>query len=379
MALGFAKRKKTLKVDEIIGARSAVPAVSSRSKRQRIADQETAAKRERTGYVTHKELVQLRRLADGHHETTVTVTDASYDVWDAPVAPDVGRKTPQADPSTLAISHLPAQKPPPTLRQPPLTLAANGRPVPAVPLPGGAKSYNPSFPEYEAAYELEAAKAVAAEQARLDALAAEQARREAAERSAREAEEAEARAELSEWEEDGEEFSEWEGCASGPEEDDIVRVKKPERKTKAQRNKIKRRKEEERKRKHEEAMKRKEAQLAQVRKLAREVEKRERQKALVKAAGDDVEPEVQLDEDIPLRRKQLGRFRLPERDLELVLPDELQESLRLLRPEGNLLKERYRSLLVRGRLEARRHIPFRRRAKGKVTEKWSYKDFVLPS
>ena len=82
-------------------------------------------------------------------------------------------------------------------------------------------------------------------------------------------------------------------------------------------------------------------------------------------------------DDAVLRRRQLGKFKLPEKDLELVLPDELQDSLRLLKPEGNLLKDRYRSLLVRGKMEARRRVPFRKQARTKLTEKWSYKDFSI--
>jgi len=65
------------------------------------------------------------------------------------------------------------------------------------------------------------------------------------------------------------------------------------------------------------------------------------------------------------------------KDLELVLPDELQESLRLLKPEGNLLKDRYRSLLVRGKVESRRPISFAKKANRKATEKWTHKDFML--
>lgn len=83
------------------------------------------------------------------------------------------------------------------------------------------------------------------------------------------------------------------------------------------------------------------------------------------------------DNDEELRRRQLGRLKLPEKDLELVLPDELEDSLRRLRPEGNLLKDRYRSLLLRGKVEARRRIPFRKQAKTKLTEKWAYKDFSI--
>src|SRR5690606_12129410 len=107
-------------------------------------------------------------------------------------------------------------------------------------------------------------------------------------------------------------------------------------------------------------------------------EEREQSKALVQQqqqqGSDSDDGEIREEK---LRRKQIGKFKLPERDLELVLPDELQDSLRLLRPEGNLLKDRYRSMLVRGKVEARRHLPFRKQANRKVTEKWTYKDFVI--
>jgi Nop53 (60S ribosomal biogenesis). len=104
------------------------------------------------------------------------------------------------------------------------------------------------------------------------------------------------------------------------------------------------------------------------------VEERERQLALQKIEMSDDSEEG---DDTVLRRKQLGKFKLPEKDLELVLPDELEDSLRRLKPEGNLLKDRYRSMIVRGKLEARRKIPFRKQAKTKLTEKWTFKDFRI--
>jgi len=61
----------------------------------------------------------------------------------------------------------------------------------------------------------------------------------------------------------------------------------------------------------------------------------------------------------------------------VVLSDELQDSLRLLKPEGNLLKDRFRSMMVRGRIESRRPIAFHKQAKTKATEKWTYKDWKL--
>jgi nucleolar protein 53 len=65
---------------------------------------------------------------------------------------------------------------------------------------------------------------------------------------------------------------------------------------------------------------------------------------------------------------------LPEPDLELVLPDELKESLRLLKPEGNLVKDRFRSMLVRGKVETRKKMQHKK-AQVEYTEKWTYKDF----
>lgn len=75
----------------------------------------------------------------------------------------------------------------------------------------------------------------------------------------------------------------------------------------------------------------------------------------------------------------LMKKRVPDRSLELVLPDELQDSLRLLKPEGNLLKDRFRSVLVRGKIEARKPIQQPKRAKRTLTEKWTYKDFKIPT
>lgn len=68
---------------------------------------------------------------------------------------------------------------------------------------------------------------------------------------------------------------------------------------------------------------------------------------------------------------------IPEAPLELVLPDELQDSLRALRPEGNLLGDRFRNLLVNGKIEARKPIFQPKKPKRELTEKWSYKDWKL--
>ena len=78
-----------------------------------------------------------------------------------------------------------------------------------------------------------------------------------------------------------------------------------------------------------------------------------------------------------LRRRRLGRDPVPEAPLELVLPDELEDSLRMLKPEGNLLKDRFRSILIRGKMETRKPIQQAKKKKKTYTEKWTYKDFKV--
>ncbi|UQC89962.1 uncharacterized protein CLUP02_15493 [Colletotrichum lupini] len=383
------KPKKTLKSDEILAARSSVPAVSSRKQKR---DAETAlsktsdgllpVKRLRTDWVSHKELSRLRRVADGHQEesTALVPQEATYDLWGA--APSASSKAVAAANKTSKDNFLPAEqkaKPPKTLKHAPISLTASGRQLPAVVKPTGGYSYNPTFDDYADRLEEEGARAVAAEEARLAAEEADRIKREAVAKSAAEADAAEARAQLSEWDED----SAWEGFESGVEGDDKPTTKRPQRKTPQQRNRIKRRKEAEREAKHQLALKKKAAQAERIKEIAAEIAGRDASKsalALAKEVGegsdaDDDEEDI-VDEG-RLRRRQLGKMKLPEKDLELVLPDELQDSLRLLRPEGNLLKDRYRSLLVRGKVESRRHIPFKKQARAKLTEKWSYKDFRI--
>ncbi|PFH58815.1 hypothetical protein XA68_13183 [Ophiocordyceps unilateralis] len=359
------RAKGTLRADEIIAQRSHVPAVSARKRpADRMSDGLVAAKRQRTDWVSHKELARLKRVADGHDESSIIVKDAQYDIWDAATTPLAPENTPFLPQPQLA-------KAPKSMKRQPISLAASGKPVPAVRNPGGGHSYNPSFLDYEKRLLQEGSKAVEAEKARLAAETANKEKQEAAARSAAEAEAAEARADVSEWDED----SEWEGFQSGN-EDGKSGNKQPKRKTQAQRNSTKRRKEEERLAKEKAALKARRRQEQDIAAIAEQVEDRERSRALVKTESSD-EASDEDDGDIPLRRKQLGKFRLPEQDLALVLPDELQESLRLLKPEGNLLKDRYRSLLVRGKVESRRRIPFKKQAKRKLTEKWTFKDFAL--
>lgn len=364
-----------------------MPAVSLRKRPAKTSDGLLPVKRQRKDWVSHAELARLRKVADGEHDSPITVQDATYDIWAAPAAAPAAPTAVVKAPVPKEENFIPAEvkpKPPSTLRLKPVSLAASGKPVPAVAKPAGSYSYNPLFEEYAARLQAESEKAVEEEKKRLAREEADRLRAEAAARSAAEAEAAEARAEMSEWDED----SAWEGFETEADDDDDDEEGKPvsarkiaKRKTTVQRNRYKRRKAEEGRLKHVAAMKRRDEQAKRIREIAAEVEEREaRRAALVqaKSAGgsDESEEDVGVSE-VQLRRKKLGRAKLPEGNLELVLPDELEDSLRRLRPEGNLLKDRYRSLVVRGRLEHRKHIPFKKAANVKWTEKWSFKDFRI--
>ncbi|EON60996.1 hypothetical protein W97_00206 [Coniosporium apollinis CBS 100218] len=361
------KTHKPLKADEILAARSAIPAVDSR---KRPASRTTdgivpSSKKLKSGGVSHQELERLKRVAYGGAAASSDVVQASESASHDPWA--VEERVPDARFSFLEAKK--AIREPPTLKHAPVSLAASGKPVPAVRKPEAGRSYNPLFEDYAALISREGEKEVEAEKKRLAEA------REEAERLER-AVAAEEREHESAWESEWE--SEWEGFQSEAEEAEKLKMKRPERKTQAERNKIKRRKEAERLAVHEAGMKAKEQQQRRIRELAKEVEAKERARKQTQAlvvAGD----EVSSDEEEVLRRRQFGKVPVPQAPLEVVLEDELQDSLRLLKPEGNLLKDRYRSMLLRGRVETRRRITQAKKRKTTVTEKWSYKDWKLPT
>ncbi|CAI6276117.1 unnamed protein product [Periconia digitata] len=362
----YSKRHKPLKVDEILNKRSAVPAVSSRKRLSDFADEK---KRKKTR-VTNKDYDRLRAIAYGGDQVQKDVVEtgvtADYDPW----AVQETKKDPK-------FSFLEDKKPtrePSTLKQEPISLIKSGKAIPAVRKPEAGKSYNPNFNDWQAIIARESDKAVEAEKKRL------QEAQEEAERMERALVESDSDSDANEsaWE------SEWEGFSDGEDaESKKLKTKRPERKTPAQRNKIKRRKEAEGLAKHNAQMKAKEQQLQRIKELAKSVEEKEEARADIKRqlALLPNDPTTADDDDDAgdeeLRKRRLGKHFVPEAPLEVVLPDELQDSLRRLKPEGNLLKDRMRSMMIRGKVEARKQHPYAKKRKVTLTEKWSYKDWKL--
>ncbi|KAI1314750.1 hypothetical protein EDD11_001765 [Mortierella claussenii] len=77
--------------------------------------------------------------------------------------------------------------------------------------------------------------------------------------------------------------------------------------------------------------------------------------------------------------KRVGRFNIPKERIHVQLQDELAESLRQLKPEGNLMKDRFQSFVERNLIEPRVPVAKRRRYRLKTYEKHSYKRFDNPN
>ncbi|KAG8735676.1 hypothetical protein FRC12_017966 [Ceratobasidium sp. 428] len=71
----------------------------------------------------------------------------------------------------------------------------------------------------------------------------------------------------------------------------------------------------------------------------------------------------------------IGKHKVKEGNIDVQLGEDLAESLRELKPEGNLWRERWGSMVVRGKVEPRVRVLGERKKKTKEYEKHSYKQF----
>lgn len=283
------KKHKPLKADEIIAQRSAIPALDGRKRgNPNLTDGviQPKTKKPKSDWVSHKELLRLKQVAkDGTPNNKINNNEV-YDPW----ADDADETTAYDDPRFDFLEKPKAKVAPETLQHAPVSLAANGKPIPSVRTPQGGSSYNPVFEEWDRMLVEQGEKAVEEEQKRL----AEQKKEEEKQRLIAEAQD-----------DDGEvksdDESAWEGFESEYEKPEWLNKKRPERKTKVQRNKIKRRKEAEQKAKWEAQKAKKEAQVEQAERLAEQ----SKEKALEKQNDSDADDSEEGD-DTKLRRKAFG-------------------------------------------------------------------------
>lgn len=328
------RAEKRLKSQEILYGRSAVPALVSQHKKKDKPKSKVMKDRkkllERAGF-TDKDRFQAELERDG-----LVKAAAAADLWSAPAAP--AAKAPRAP---RRVERAPQAPVPGT---------------PAVGLPQGGQSYNPSLDDWKATILREHAKLVKDEERELKA-AEDRARIEAI------IFETEARMSAADGDSDGSDGSD--SSAEDAADATAVRlsVNPPAsqvRKTRVQRNKEKRHK-------------------RFLREIAELKEKKKFLLALQAAKADEAAAAAPAETGAAPKAKTLlrahSRHPMVAEPLAVKLSDELDDSLRRLRPEGSLLHERVRSLQARGIIEAR--VPLKRpRRRTKVVEKWSYKHFA---
>lgn len=286
----IAKKHKPLKADEIIAKRSAIPALDSRKRgNSNVTDGviEPKTKKHRKDWVTNKEMLRLKQAARDAN-ISKKGNNQLYDPWadDA----EVDDSAVVEDPKFNFLPKPKAKVAPETLKHAPISLAANGKAIPAVRMPHAGTSYNPVFEEWDRLIEEHGKEAVEAEKQRLEEELKEQEKQRLIE---------EAQGDDGEVKSDDE--SAWEGFESEYEKPEWLNKKRPERKSKTQRNKIKRRKEAERLAKWEAQKAKKESQVSRAEELLELAKQRE----LYGAHDSDADDSDEGDET-KLRRKPFG-------------------------------------------------------------------------
>ena len=357
-----AREKRKLKSQEILAHRSAVPAMQQKARSSfQLPDDSSAAKAAAAG-LPPKFKKRLRMLASRPHEGVEGETERGragrlqsdavlaekHDLWgEAP-------KTRQNDWIAPAAKD-PVHRPRSMQHEP----YAAARSMPAVSVPHPGTSYNPDFDSHEALVQTAYEKAKAAE---LD------------EQQAQEL------------------HAKWKGVTQGvplpldlpldvPEEggeddeevqDEGAAPKMPARKTAAQR--------------------RREARAKEQYTLAQQRRKERRIQGMIselpnqmKQAKRDAQTRAELVQQRRQKKEErlrsqgiagtrIGKYAVPSQRVDVQTGDELSDSLRRLRPEGNLFWDRFQSLQARGLAEARKPVlPMRQRRKLKTYDRHSFK------
>lgn len=284
------KKHKPLKADEIIAQRSAIPGLEHRKRGNGNTTDgviEPKSKKHKSDWVSRKEYMRLKQVAKDANPINKKGENEIYDPW----ADDVEESAAVEDPRYDFLEKPKPKVAPETLKHAPVSLAANGKPIPSVKMPHGGTSYNPEFEEWDRLLEEQGQQEVEAEKQRLE----EEKKQQEKQRLREEAKD-----------DDGEvksdDESAWEGFESEYEKPEWLNKKRPERKTKTQRNKIKRRKEAERQAKWEAQKAKKEAQAERVQHLVEKPQERE-----IELQNESDADEVDYGDDTKLRRKRLGK------------------------------------------------------------------------
>ncbi len=340
------KPYKVLKSTEILAQRSKAPGFSNPHKK---SDNKIDG-------VKKKEIHRLMKLAGRVQGETSSntivekdglINTNAYDVWDEPEVENDPK--PEILKKFSSNGWTKAKVAPSTLKEAPISVQEVEK------LPNAGKSYNPSLESWKSLINKEY-KTTKERDDKKQELEAQRDRVKTLLLTMDQKEEEESDDDDEEEEEEEEE-----------ENDSLsLSVNKPvvlKKKTKTQRNKQKKHQEREKLEKELKSLKKQITELQKLKVYEQEINEKEQQ----------IE---KLQQKEKKRKHKLGtRHQIMDEQLEVKLSDELTDSLRKLKSEGNLLYDTMRGLQSKGQVETRVPVGKRRRYQPKVTEKWTYKDF----
>ncbi|KAJ1301190.1 hypothetical protein OPQ81_003600 [Rhizoctonia solani] len=350
------RKHRPLKYVEMLAQRSAVPAVHSRASVPTPTPSESSkprirvstAERARFARIAHRTKNPLEAVQGRSNIPTSEAVKRSgkYDVWasEDPEEASLVRamRTPEAKEYILPIVKSHKSRAPPSA--PPSVPALTNAALPsAVTYPDAGASYNPTYEEHQ-----ELLRTAHEREAKLveDMEKAEEVRRrmEAA------------------WEKKGD------GIVEGMLVD-VGEENEEDRKTTQQRRKAARVLAEKRARANLAQKRQQLASLSTLKSLRRTVVNAQSESQ--RAAAERAEKKLAKG----LIGMRIGKHVVKEADIDFQLGEDLPESFRELKPEGNLWRDRWGSLVSRGKVEPRVPVLAARKKKTKEYEKHSYKQF----
>ncbi|XP_071161944.1 ribosome biogenesis protein NOP53-like [Mytilus edulis] len=145
-------------------------------------------------------------------------------------------------------------------------------------------------------------------------------------------------------------------------------VQREKKKTKIQRNKEKKLKQQEKLQKTDKAKKLRANEIFRLKSLKKEVKEKEKKVELKREAR------LKREAANKTKTRKIGKMKFEEPNLEIKLTGELEGSLRLLKPEGHLFEDRFKSLQKRSIIEPRVQARHTRKYKPKVFDKRSHRE-----
>lgn len=362
-----AKNLKPLKADEILARRSAIPALSARpTKKRAVSSKEEARLRKITGRTSTYTKSTAMALVEKDGFLT---SEYQYDAWGDDE--DNAETIVQEDLKYVNkhYGHGKATARPQTIDMKPEAPVPNAKPIE---VPHEGKSYNPAVEAWKALLQEEYEREAERERQRLELVEAQNKIEELISKLNEQEYNKIADDEFTDGETDASAYGKSDAEIEASAKLSVNAPVQRKKKTRAQRNKEKR---------HEERIKLN-AELKSLKSQLKDLQNLpallEQEKKRIAALEEQQKLKEELEaEGGRVKRKLHSHYEISEPGVEVKLSDELEDCLRRLKPEGNLIQDRFRSLQERGLVETRVRVAKRRRYKQKFTEKWQFKDIKL--